>query len=633
MKLRKIGVSMEIQVLDEQTIDKIAAGEVVEKPFSVVKELVENAIDSGATMITVEIKEGGCSFIRITDNGCGIDKKQVSTAFLRHATSKIRQIDDLIGITSLGFRGEALSSIAAVGQVELVTKRKEDITGLRYVIEGSKEKSSDEVGAPDGTTIIVRNLFYNTPARRKFLKTPTTEGSYITDFMEHVMLSHPEVSFSYIMNGHCKLQTSGNNDLKEVIYKIYGRDIIKELIPIAAEESGFSITGFLTNPIVARSNRSYECYFINGRYVKSTVIAKAIEQAYEPFLMKHKYPFTILNFSFAGGMLDVNVHPTKMDVRFSDEKLVFDFIYSHTEKALNRKEFIPDVELDSANKRELPESKKKEEITQPEPFEVHRIEQEKIVDNTITPAIEPVEISTTLPPSNLSVASGYPQADLLKETSEYKIQAPEQLNLFEEHILTKKKRDEYKIIGQIFKTYWIIEYQDQVLYIDQHAAHEKVIYERFMRRYQNNEITSQQLNPPLILTLTGKEENVLTKYIDSFTTLGFEIEPFGSNEYTIRAIPEDLCGIGGKELFLEMLDDLSEGIAKDKTPESIRNRIATMSCKAAVKGNNHLSTAEIEALIDELLELDNPYHCPHGRPTIISMTKQELEKKFKRIVD
>lgn len=653
----EMGVHMEIQVLDEQTIDKIAAGEVVEKPSSVVKELVENAIDSGATMITVEIKDGGCSLIRVTDNGCGMEKSQVPTAFLRHATSKIRSIEDLIGISSLGFRGEALSSIAAVGQVELITKTKDDITGLRYVIEGSKEKKLEEIGAPDGTTFIVRNLFFNTPARRKFLKSPATEGSYITDLMEHIMLSNPQISFTYILNNHTKLQSSGTGDMKEVIYKIYGRDITNVLIPIDFSEGDMRISGFLAEPIVARSNRSFECYFVNGRYVKSSVVSKALEEAYQPYLMQHKYPFTVLQLSFGGNMLDVNVHPTKMEVRFSDNPVVYDFIRKSAAKALKREEFIPEVRLSEDEEQKEASEKEKQPEKAPEPFEANRIlqetpvyqttkqaapcttqtikETEEIFDFSDTKAAVkhetdcPVQEPAVMPQNSASIQT----APVVTTASEVTASAkPEQMNLFEEHLLTKKARDEYEIIGQVFDTYWIIAYHDRMLLIDQHAAHEKVLFERFMKQMEHKEMTSQQLNPPLVLSVSGKEEEVLKKYEDSFAELGFEIEHFGGNEYTVHAIPDNLYGLNAKDLFLEMLDDLSDGLGKEKTIESIHNKIATMSCKAAVKGNNRLSRKETEVLLDELLELDNPYNCPHGRPTIITMTKQELEKKFKRIV-
>lgn len=611
----------DICVLDEKTIDKIAAGEVVERPRSVVKELVENAIDAGAKAVTVEIKEGGIGFIRVTDNGCGIKKEQVASAFLRHATSKIRTIEDLNGIQSLGFRGEALSSIAAVGQVELITKTEEEMTGIRYVIEGSKEKSLDEIGAPTGTTFLIRNLFYNTPVRRKFLKTPSTEGNYVTDLCEHLALANPNVSFHFIKDNKTILQTSGNGSRKEVIYQIFGREITKALIPLEAQSGSMRMSGFLAEPLVARSNRNFEICFVNGRYIKSSVIAKALEEACKPYLMQHKYPFAVLELTLEEGF-DVNVHPTKMEVRFADNEEVFDFIKETVSHALLQKERIPETTL---TKDEMPVCKKQEMKKtaeaqpqnrlpkqgvprQPEPFEYRRKKEE-----------------TDLPSRQLAVLDEV----LLKETPVYEVSQP---TLFEEKILTKKASDEYEIIGQVFDTYWIVGYRDKLLFIDQHAAHEKVIYERLKKQISKQEIFSQQLNPPLVISVSAKEEEILKSFHDNFTETGFEIEPFGGNEYAVRAVPSELYGLNAKEFFLEMLDGLMDGLSRDRNPDTVNDRIATMSCKAAVKGNMRLSLMEAKTLIDELLELENPYNCPHGRPTIIAMTKYEMEKKFKRII-
>ncbi len=627
----------EIHLLDTDTIDKIAAGEVVERPSSVVKELVENAVDAGADVITVEIKEGGISFIRVTDNGCGIDKTQIEKAFVRHATSKIRSVSDLTSVVSLGFRGEALSSIAAVAMVEMITKTKNALTGVRNVIEGAVQKELEDIGAPDGTTIIVRNLFFNTPVRRKFLKQPMTEGGYVSDLMEHMALSNPHVSFKYMVNGQIKFHTTGNGDLKEIIYRIYGRDIANELIEVNKEKSGMKITGFLGKPTINRSNRNYENYFVNGRYIKSSLIAKAIEEGYKGYLMQHKYPFAVLHFSIDTEMIDVNVHPTKMDIRFTQGEIFFQFVSDAIAEALAQKEMIPNVVL-----TEEKEEKNTVKYTVPEPFEVNRLAQAKVKEETEyrTEQVKKQEYSRNPVWSrvlgNVENKSEQnekeEQAALEKTVAEIKTaEKPVQMELFEEKILTKEARQEYKILGQIFDTYWLFVYQDKLMIMDQHAAHEKVKYEKFIKALREKQAASQLLNPPLVVTLTGQQENVYKEYADVFTNLGFEIEEFGGNEYALRAVPTDLYGCNEKELFEEVLDELSQGPVKGNAVV-IEEKIASMSCKAAVKGNMFMSVAEVEALLDQLLALDNPYHCPHGRPTMISMTKYEIEKKFKRIV-
>ena len=627
----------EIHLLDTDTIDKIAAGEVVERPSTVAKELVENAVDAGADVITVEIKEGGISFIRVTDNGCGIDKTQIEKAFVRHATSKIRSVSDLTSVVSLGFRGEALSSIAAVAMVEMITKTKNALTGVRNVIEGAVQKELEDIGAPDGTTIIVRNLFFNTPVRRKFLKQPMTEGGYVSDLMEHMALSNPHVSFKYMVNGQIKFHTTGNGDLKEIIYRIYGRDIANELIEVNKEKSGMKITGFLGKPTINRSNRNYENYFVNGRYIKSSLIAKAIEEGYKGYLMQHKYPFAVLHFSIDTEMIDVNVHPTKMDIRFTQGEIFFQFVSDAIAEALAQKEMIPNVVL-----TEEKEEKNTVKYTVPEPFEVNRLAQAKVKEETEyrTEQVKKQEYSRNPVWSrvlgNVENKSEQnekeEQAALEKTVAEIKTaEKPVQMELFEEKILTKEARQEYKILGQIFDTYWLFVYQDKLMIMDQHAAHEKVKYEKFIKALREKQAASQLLNPPLVVTLTGQQENVYKEYADVFTNLGFEIEEFGGNEYALRAVPTDLYGCNEKELFEEVLDELSQGPVKGNAVV-IEEKIASMSCKAAVKGNMFMSVAEVEALLDQLLALDNPYHCPHGRPTMISMTKYEIEKKFKRIV-
>ena len=664
-----------IAVLDQNTIDKIAAGEVVERPSSVVKELVENAIDAGATAVTVEITDGGKKLIRITDNGSGMEEEQIPLAFLRHATSKIEKVEDLEHIASLGFRGEALSSIAAVSQVELITKTPSAISGNRYVIEGGMEHSLEELGAPEGTTFLVRNLFYNTPARSKFLKSDSTEANYIHTLMEQLALSHPEISFKYIQNKQVKLHTSGNYSVRDVIYSVYGRDIAKALLEVEWENSFMKITGFVGKPEIARGNRSFENYYINGRYVKNNIITKAIENAYKGFLMQHKFPFVSLRMEMEGNDLDVNVHPAKREVRFAREQEVYDAVYDTVHTALTRREMIPKVTLgtDEPVKKEAKETVKSAAV--PEPFEQKRREQiytagaarslvrespvftpleETFFEGTLKknqeldeaksrqaavppskPEKEPEKKPGIKPEINTEIRSEIKpeekQPELRQPEPELSEPKPKQLELFEEKLLSPQSRSRIRMIGQVFDTYWLAQFEDKFYIIDQHAAHEKIYYERLVRKFREHSIDSQYLTPPLIVSLNMQEEEVLNANRDYFEKFGFEIEHFGGREYCISAVPSNLYGLTEEELFLEMLDQLEIDHSKD-TLDIFASRLATMACKAAVKGNNRLSMEEAEKLLDELMTLENPYHCPHGRPTIISMTKTEMEKKFKRIV-
>ncbi len=675
----------DIQILDQQTIDKIAAGEVIERPSSVVKELVENAIDAQASAITVEIKEGGISFIRITDNGCGIGKEQVPLAFLRHSTSKIRSVEDLLTVSSLGFRGEALSSIAAVSQVELITKTAQEMSGIRYVIEGGKEQSSEEIGAPEGTTFLVRNLFYNTPARKKFLKTAQTEAGYIGDLMDKLALSHPEISFKFISNNQPKLHTSGNSNLKEIIYHIYGRDIASNLLEIQEENERISVSGFIGKPLISRGNRNYENYFINGRYIKSALIARSIEEGYKSFVMQHKFPFTVLHISINGKLLDVNVHPTKMDLRFSEGESVYQFLTDMVKRAINQSELVYQVSLENEKEAKKRQEKQKREHLKssrraPEPFETKRLEAVKAeirkdspyekkyeqppesvklpaeiasklkkrmdtefplsgkmpelaaetADGCIPPQIISDEESEDFLPAGTGASEGRISEDGTDkpQSGEYRQQELPQAT---RKLLDISSQKDHRVIGQLFETYWLVEFDSQLYIIDQHAAHEKVLYERTMKSLEDKEYTSQAIYPPILLTLNMQEEELLHKYMGHFRKLGFELEHFGGKEYAVTAVPANLFGLEGKELMVELLDSLSQFHGKE-TPQMVTEKIASMSCKAAVKGNQKLSRQELEALIGELLTMDNPYHCPHGRPTIISMTKYELEKKFKRVL-
>lgn len=652
----------QIHILSKETIDKIAAGEVVERPASIVKELLENAVDAKASAVTVEIKEGGIAFIRVTDNGCGIEQNQVPIAFVRHATSKIHTAEDLSRIASLGFRGEALSSIAAVSRMELITKTPETLTGIRYVIEGGEELESEEVGAPNGTTILVRNLFFNTPVRKKFLKTPQTEGGYISDLMEHMALANPSISFKYVNNGQLRFHTTGNGSLQEIIYRIYGKDISRSLIPVDIHEQGIHMYGFLGKPEINRANRNFEIYFVNGRFIKSGIIGKAIEEGYRRYMMQHKFPFVVLHFAIQSEEVDVNVHPTKMEVRFTNQMRLYDFIETHVRESLHAAELIPEATLEES--REEKEQKKQRQEQErkllagsiPEPFESVRSRQENVFPASQTENLKRVaeesayRISGKVEEEPFLVdnrkktdASFFPDSQREEITPQEEkshafpiipgesVSNPVQMDLFEEKMLTKESRKEYRIMGQIFDTYWLIVFRDKLFIIDQHAAHEKVKYENMIEHLKNNQVYPQTLNPPIIVTLSGKEESVYREYETYFMKMGFEIEIFGGNEYAIRSVPSDLYGQSGGSLFTELLDELSEGPVNG-APDIILQKIASMACKAAVKGNMAFDTAGMEELIDELLALEDPYHCPHGRPTIISMSKYELEKKFKRIV-
>ena len=684
-----------IKVLDKATIDKIAAGEVIERPSSVVKELLENAIDAGSTAITVEIKDGGTSFIRVTDNGCGIDKSEVRMAYMRHATSKIEHAEDLNSILSLGFRGEALSTIAAVSQTEMITKTATDLTGVKYVIHGGKEIEYKEVGVPNGTTIVVRNLFFNTPARKKFLKSSMTEGSYIFDLLTRIALSHPEISFKLIANGQTKIDTSGNGKLKDTIYQLYGRDITANLIPIDYTDGDIHLSGFIGKPFIARGNRGLENYFINHRYIKSSVVNRAIEEGYRTFVMQHKFPFTVLYLDLPQEKCDVNVHPTKMEFKYDNEKKLFEACCTAVKLALTHKEIIP---KDGENPNPNPVISHPERKPA-EPFEArraqsHTIPQKNVRAGSYSPTYKILEslrkaeeqeaakngtplpniadmvaddgviyapsaqaqqpnksttsaqamqpngsTTTTAQPDSSKSAQVQPSESsdkpdlsrMNKNSAAYKYTAGKQESLFDDDFLTEKARNKHRVIGQVFDTYWLIEYNNNLYIMDQHAAHEKVKYEELMENLKNKQVFSQQLMPPMVLTVTYAERQAILDNFDLFMKIGYDIEEFGGNEFKINAVPSNLFGLHGRDMFLEFVGSLIQNSGYMSNDVFIK-KLSTMACKAAVKGNMNLSFQEADALVDKLLSLENPYTCPHGRPTIISMSKDELEKKFHRIV-
>lgn len=628
-----------IHVLDSETIDKIAAGEVVEKPASVVKELVENAIDAGADKIAVEIKEGGISLIRVTDNGCGIAKEDLEPAFMRHATSKITNAEDLNAISSLGFRGEALSSISAVSQVEMITKKREDFLGIKVCCNGGIMGDMEEIGAPDGTTILVRNLFYNTPVRKKFLHTSTTEGSYVFELMQHIALSHPEIAISFIQNGQTRFFTSGNGNLSDVIYRIYGKDVANHIIPVQACQNGIQIRGFIGKTILGRANRNYETFFVNGRYIKSKIISAAVEEGYKTFLMQHKYPFAILHFTVNGEDIDVNVHPTKMEIRIMDPVPFCEFVKETVKNALNEtvliREYLEENPSKDSETEENSDSQKEKERA-PEPFEEKRIQKEMQPTNLVreTADYQMNKILGNAKQSQTFLSKPYKTGDnIIKQDTKPIIKKVEQMELFSTALEDddNNRLTGLKIIGQVFDTYWIVEFEDSIYFVDQHAAHEKVNYESFVENLKKKKNTTQLLMPPIIVSLSSLEMNAYQNYQSYFSELGFEIEPFGGDELSIRGIPMDLYGNNAKDLFLTVLDELIDTPVRG-TPDVILLKIASMSCKTSVKGNQKMSYEEAKALLKQLFALDNPYHCPHGRPTMFSMSRQELEKKFKRIV-
>ncbi len=634
-----------IKILDQATINKIAAGEVVERPSSVVKELVENAIDAGATAVTVEIKDGGISFIRITDNGAGIAKEEVPAAFIRHATSKIMTIEDLLSVRSLGFRGEALASIAAVAQVECITKTAHELTGIRYEIHGSKEIAKEEIGAPAGTTVIVRNLFYNVPARKKFLKTAMTEGGYVTELITKLALSHPEVSFKYIINGSNKIATSGNGRLQDVIYHIYGKDVSANLLPVKRSLSGMAVEGYIGKSYIFKGNRSFEHYFVNGRSIRNQIVTKAIEEGYKSFIMVHKFPFTALHFTLDSNKLDVNVHPTKMEFKYADGEQLFDFVKDSVRQALLSEEMIQDVSLKSAEEERAITIERQRSSTShvPEPFEKearamryqqgivkHQEEQKKNEPPAAVKEADGQKVSpekATTFPDKQSISVKTPGAP-----SELDSVKPEQLTMPVEQFLSENARKKHRLIGQVFKTYWLIEYEDKLYIVDQHAAHEKVMFERLMRQLSKKQVLSQQLLPAKVLHLDSVEHNTVIEHMELFSQTGFDIEDFGDDSIVVRAVPDDIMGVEPQLLFDELLNALTEErgtISLDFFVE----KLSGMACKAAIKGNTEITTMEADRLIDEMLSLDNPYNCPHGRPTMIALTKMELEHKFKRIQD
>lgn len=644
-----------INVLDSSIVDKIAAGEVVERPASIVKELLENSIDAGASIITIEIKNGGIDLIRVTDNGCGILKDEIKIAFLRHATSKISTDKDLLNIQSLGFRGEALSSISAVTKSEMISKTRSQLIGTRYCMEGGKNPIIEEIGAPDGTTIIVRDLFFNTPARRKFLKSSHTEAAYISDYVEKLALANTNISIRFINNNQTKLHTTGNGNLKDTIYNIYGRDVANALLEIDYNKNGIKIEGYIAKPEFSKGNRNLENYYINNRFIKDKSISLAIEEGFGNRMMQHQYPFTVLRYSINSEVVDVNVHPAKMQVRFSNTTEIYEATREAVQNALVGKELIREVGIDKennvkksfldtlyqpkqdftqrtfTNKTFTPNIPKNENVIKDTFFKAD--EDKPKLDNSLKKSLNDVVNAGSIlenikrPPESFETRKNTEYTNLISQSIS---ESPEKYNKQLE-FLDRKNKHLHRIVGQVFDTYWIVEFDNKMYIIDQHAAHEKVLYEKFIKVYNETKISTQMISPPVIISLSSLEISFVEKNKEVLSKMGFEIESFGGKEIKISGIPSILPSISKYEVLKEIIGNLSENDVV-KTPELIISKTASMACKAAVKGNDRLSFEEAKKLIDDLFELENPYSCPHGRPTIIEMTKQELEKKFKRIV-
>lgn len=658
-----------IRLLDAKTINKIAAGEVVESPKSVVKELTENAIDADASSVTIEIKEGGISYIRISDNGSGIPKEQVKEAFLRHATSKMTQIEDLEHIFTLGFRGEALASIAAVAQVEMLTKTKEEETGTRIVIHAGEIQEIEDTACREGTSITVKNLFYNVPARRKFLKKPATESGYVSDLVNKIALGHPEVAIHYINNGNTVLHTAGNNDPKTAVFYVYGKEAANSMLPISYQKGEYAVSGLIGKPELCRANRNYENLFINGRFIKNPVVSAAVEDAYKTKLLIGKFPVFVLNLEVAPAQVDVNVHPAKLEVRFKSDDEVYEFFYAAVAKALQETVLIPKAVLEKKPKERLPQAEQQTLAELPQRVEQPKEEIPKATEipskEIPLPKSEGVLLSeeererllrTAEEKPKQTVQSGRSVDELLKRTpkaegfaqtavpyrkeepkpipkAEQPLQKEEQpaVSEQEEKNAEPKKAffQEYRIIGQVFRTYWIVEQGDCLYLIDQHAAHERVLYEEFMKKFKEEKIASQRMLMPLMLNLTPMETEVLRSNRELLESFGFELEEFGE-KYALRATPHLLQNPTEVGFFTDILDRLTEERISNVYDTKLL-AVATMACKAAVKGHDVLSTREAEALIHQLLALEHPFTCPHGRPTIIELTKYEMEKMFKRI--
>ena len=652
----------DIVLLDDLTINKIAAGEVIERPANVVKELVENSIDAGATSICIDVENGGITYIRITDNGKGIAPDDVEIAFERHATSKIRSANDLIKVSTMGFRGEALASIAAIAKVELITKTKDNDIGTRIVVEGGKILLKEECGAPNGTTITIRELFFNTPVRYKFLKKDFTEGGYIEDAVSRIALIHPELSFRMTNNKKEIIRTSGNGDMQSVVYSIYGKDIAQNLVDVNLEYEGIKVTGVAGKPEIARSNRSNQLFYINGRYIKDKILSAATEEAYRTLIPHGKFCFCIINLEMNPELVDVNVHPAKLEVRFSEEGKVFKAVNASIKNALLKQDITKESTVDEEEAREETKEEIKETVEEKKKigglFDIFR-SKSNVVDfpkkeenleykekdeseNKITTLkeneekyyLEDTQKTMTIEVQNNSVEEKKEivKEEIVDEETGEIIERKPQENLFENIAIVEEKANipEYKILGVAFKTYILLELDEDVYILDQHAAHERVLYEKVKKNfYKDGGKDIQMLLLPDILELSKRDMRTVRDNIKLFEQSGFALEEFGDNTIKITGVPVICFDMDTKELFMDIIDgiDFTNRTTKQDVEEKF---IATVACKAAVKANMALEESEIRGLLDQLLILDNPFTCPHGRPTAIRITKTEIEKKFGR---
>ncbi len=600
-----------IHLLDQQVSNMIAAGEVVERPAAVVKELIENAIDANAQMITVEIKNGGKSYIRVSDNGNGIDNEDTVVAFERHATSKIKSATDLNSIFTLGFRGEALASIAAVAHVELITRTEDAEEGTHIIMKAGKLFSQQPAGCPKGTTIIVKNLFYNTPARMKFLKKDATEAGHIGDMVNRMVLGHPEISFRYINNEKEMTFTPGDNHLRSCVYSVYGKEYAKSMVEVKHNDSSIAIQGLAGKANIARANRTFQSFFINGRYIKSNTLTYALQQAYKNILMVNRFPVAVLHLKINPASIDVNVHPTKMEVKFSNEKQIFDAVYWAIKNALYSEKDIPEVTLskDESFNYPKPNNKGYSRINETD------IIQQKI--NVSRPNIPFVEAPSLNEKNSLKIEE-YREQDAKEDIF--------QIN--ETSNITSARP--FKIIGQMFSTYIIIEKDEEMILIDQHAAHERLNYEKLMLDYTERTLMPQTRLVPVVIQLSNIEIEVVKAYNEFFKKIGFEVEDFGNNSVVIRQTPVSVGENHLKDLFLEIVN-LIQKSNKEALTDMESHALYTIACKSAIKANRGMHMAEMEKLVEDILSLGNINTCPHGRPIMISLSKYKIEKEFKRV--
>lgn len=611
-----------IVLLDDKLINKISAGEVIERPASIVKELIENSIDAGSKNIIIEIMDGGIPYIKITDDGCGMNEIDAILAFERHATSKIKSDNDLYNINTLGFRGEALASIAAISCVSLQTREEQSLFGTKVVVEGGKVIEKNTCGCPKGCIVEVKNVFFNTPARRKFLKRPSTEAMYITDIVSKMCLSHPEISFKYIKDKKMEFLTSGSGDIKDVILRLYGNDVYSSLINSTYESEYLKLNVFAGKTTLTRSNRNMQFFYVNGRYIKNKVLSAAIDEVFKTLIPVNRYPVVFLYMTIDPRQIDVNIHPAKLEIKFSDEKSIFDTVYNTIKNSLNNYNLIPDIKLNNKNSVFK--------------FNKENIVQEQAKLDIIINKNNGVNSDIK---DNLNHNVSYNKASLTNkidkvfednsfEDTIINIQSNADINLKANSI--NNKLIDFKIVGTLFSTYIIVEKEDTFYIIDQHAAHERILYEKLKAQYESR-IVAKQTTMPIIVNIQPGDIEILNQENNLLNKLGYRFEQFGNNSIVLREVPIILGQPEAKQLFIDIIEELKNKdlITKINLKEE---KIIMMACKAAVKAMDRLSEEEIYKLFNDLKVVDNPYTCPHGRPVIVSITKTQLEKMFKRIM-